>query len=600
LSTGYRAVGWNRQKKIYDGVMLGGVLLYVGGFAALGLAWRPDLTAETLLIRGLGSAALLLLHVLLTIGPMARLDPRFLPLLYNRRHMGVTVFLLGLLHGGLATLQFHAFGDENPLVSVLTATPWGQPSALPFAPFGLLALLIFFGMAATSHDFWLRLLTAPVWKRLHMLVYLAWASLELHVAFGLLRSERSPVLLGLLCFGALWVAGLHLLAALRERATDAPLVDPPEADGFVRAVDVEDIPEGRARIVCLSGERVAIFRYEGRISAISNVCRHQNGPLGEGRVVDGCVTCPWHGYQYLPDTGASPPPFTEKVPTFRVRVAGHAVYVHPTPLPAGTRVEPALIAANTRSPDSGPPQPFYIGWQDRMPAPLARAVRGLTLRRLLLAAGVCGLFVSSLSATLPSRFDFGHPREFEGVIANLPNPLLLVSRPDATTPSSSAWLLVRPYKFGADDLFSGLEGHRVRLSGTLAWLDERTLLEVVPESVQDLGPATVDLRERPVGKVRLRGEIVDSKCYLGVMNPGDLNVHRDCAARCLSGGVPPAFVVQDSLGARRAILLVGAGGESVNQAALAVVAEPLEITGQLSQLGELYVLRADPSSWRRL
>jgi len=106
---------------------------------------------------------------------------------------------------------------------------------------------------------------------------------------------------------------------------------------------VDGIPEKCAKVVSLEGERVAVFRYDGKISAVSNVCRHQNGPLGEGRIVDGCITCPWHGYQYLPESGASPPPFTEKVPTFRSRVVGEKVLVHPHAYPPGTPVEPARI-----------------------------------------------------------------------------------------------------------------------------------------------------------------------------------------------------------------------------------------------------------------
>src|SRR5206468_10977155 len=115
-------------------------------------------------------------------------------------------------------------------------------------------------------------------------------------------------------------------------------------DDFVNACAIADIPENRARIVCLSGERVAIFKYDGKISAVSNVCQHQNGPLGEGKIVFGCITCPWHGYQYQPDTGASPPPFVEKVPTFNVHVKNGRVFVHPKPNPAGTRAEPARAA----------------------------------------------------------------------------------------------------------------------------------------------------------------------------------------------------------------------------------------------------------------
>jgi sulfoxide reductase heme-binding subunit YedZ len=122
----------------------------------------------------------------------------------------------------------------------------------------------------------------------------------------------------------------------------------PTGAGFVEVCGVDDIIEKRARIVCLSGERVAIFKYDGKISAVSNACQHQNGPLGEGRILDGCITCPWHGYQYRPETGASPPPFVEKVPTFNVRVQDGRVFVHPKPNPAGVRAEPARIESAMR------------------------------------------------------------------------------------------------------------------------------------------------------------------------------------------------------------------------------------------------------------
>jgi len=66
-------------------------------------------------------------------------------------------------------------------------------------------------------------------------------------------------------------------------------------------------------------------------------------PLGEGRVIDGLVTCPWHGFQYEPATGASPAPFTEKVPTFRLRLQGDEVWIDPRPNPAGVRVDPVEV-----------------------------------------------------------------------------------------------------------------------------------------------------------------------------------------------------------------------------------------------------------------
>ncbi len=360
MSLSYEAVQWNRQKKIYDRLMLAGVALYLGLFVGAGFALHPDATAEAVLIRGLGTAALLLLHVILSIGPLARLDPRFLPLLYNRRHMGVTMFVLALAHGAFSIVQFHGFGNLNPLLSVLVSNPRVDSlSQFPFQPLGLAALAILFLMAATSHDFWLANLSAPVWKSLHMMVYVAYALIVLHVALGVLQAETAPLLAVLLGAGVVWVLGLHLVAGFKGAALDREDDVAPEArqrdtvapearerdtaEGFVDICAVDDIVENRGKVVTLAGERVAVFRYDGKVSAMSNVCQHQNGPLGEGKVVDGLVVCPWHGFQYKPDCGASPAPFTEKVPTFRVRLDGRRVLVDPRPRPPGTTTEPAII-----------------------------------------------------------------------------------------------------------------------------------------------------------------------------------------------------------------------------------------------------------------
>ena len=221
MSHTYRAVGWNRQKRVYDLLLVGGVLAYLAVYVLANLTLRPQITAETLLIRAFGTAALVLLHVVLSIGPLCRLDSRFLPLLYNRRHMGVTMFVLALAHGGLSIVQFHTLGELNPLVSVLVSNGrYASLASFPFQPLGLAALVILFLMAATSHDFWLANLTPPVWKALHMGVYVAYALVVLHVALGVLQAETSPILTALLGLGLAWVVGLHLLAARRSAARD--------------------------------------------------------------------------------------------------------------------------------------------------------------------------------------------------------------------------------------------------------------------------------------------------------------------------------------------------------------------------------------------
>ena len=52
------------------------------------------------------------------------------------------------------------------------------------------------------------------------------------------------------------------------------------------------------------GEHIlAVFRHEGRLYVIDGMCAHQGGPLAAGTVAHGCVTCPWHGWQYELETG---------------------------------------------------------------------------------------------------------------------------------------------------------------------------------------------------------------------------------------------------------------------------------------------------------
>ena len=321
-------------------------MAFLAVFMGIGLALFPKITVEILLIRAFGLAAIVLLHLILVIGPLARLDRRWLPLLYNRRHLGVSMFLLGFIHSLLVILTYHAGGTVNPILSIFISDAGTTMGSFPFQAFGFAALLILFVMAATSHDFWLTNLTAPVWKTLHMLVYLAYVLLVVHVAFGVLQAETSPVYAALLAVGVLTVAGLHLVAGWRQRGLDIPAAGE-EADGMVEICKVADLQENVPFGATVGGERLAVLRYEeNKISVVSGVCQHQNGPLAEGRFVKGCLTCPWHGYQYKPEDGSSPPPFNEKIPTFAVQIRDGVVWVDPKPKPAGTRVEPAIVESH--------------------------------------------------------------------------------------------------------------------------------------------------------------------------------------------------------------------------------------------------------------
>ncbi|MEM1296742.1 MAG: Rieske 2Fe-2S domain-containing protein [Verrucomicrobiota bacterium] len=344
MSATYQAIGWNAFKKRHDIILVIAVVLFLATFIGVALALNPQQTPPILIIRSTAVAAITLLHFILMIGPMARLDKRWLPLLYNRRHLGVTMFLLALIHSAFATLLYHGYSDINPIVSIFVTDAGTSITTFPFQAFGFVALLILFVMAATSHDFWLANLTAPIWKVLHMGVYIAYAFLIIHVAFGVLQSETHPVFAILTGVGVGVVSLLHLIAGWKEKGIDRDPKHEAKDDGYVAVCSVDDLEEDTPFGTTVGGERVAILRYEGnKVSAVSGVCQHQNGPLTEGKFIYGCLTCPWHGYQYKPEDGTSPEPFTEKIPTFHLRVEGNTILIDPDPKPAGTLVEPVTV-----------------------------------------------------------------------------------------------------------------------------------------------------------------------------------------------------------------------------------------------------------------
>lgn len=344
MSARYRPVQWNRSKLAYDLCLGAGVAIYL----LLYLRWAPGLVEPPLIggselrMRAFGTCAFWMLTLILCIGPLARLDRRFLPILYNRRHFGVLTFFVALAHLDAVLGWYTAFSPIDPWVALLAANTDLTFLGFPFEWLGLAALAILFAMAATSHDFWLAFLTPPVWKRLHMLVYAAYGLIVMHVTLGVLQAETHPAYAIMTGASLAAVAGLHLLAGAVEARRDAlPTVGP---DGWVRVSRIADLRDGVGRAVTLpDGERAAVFRHGDKISALSNACAHQNGPLGEGRILDGCVTCPWHGFQYDPETGCAPAPFTEKVATYRLRRDGDWVLIDPRALPPGTRTEPVRI-----------------------------------------------------------------------------------------------------------------------------------------------------------------------------------------------------------------------------------------------------------------
>jgi hypothetical protein len=248
---------------------------------------------------------------------------------------------------------------------------------------------------------------------------------------------------------------------------------------------------------------------------------------------------------------------------------------------------------------------FYIGWEAKAAPGIGKKVRRTVIALLLLALIAPIAFAVSQHTIGRAMFEYGEEKNFSGILELSPYPHLLVPRPngDGIAPDYSTYYLVAQWKFGLDRaVLAPFDGHPVKLKGALIYRDNQTMLETRNEWIQADAktPAAAIPPTMSLGKETFVGEIVDSKCFLGVMNPGELTPHRACAVRCISGGVPPVLVVQPKAGPAIYLLLVSADGKTVNQQVLDLVAEPVEITGEVERQGELLILRADPATYRKL
>ena len=200
---------------------------------------------------------------------------------------------------------------------------------------------------------------------------------------------------------------------------------------------------------------------------------------------------------------------------------------------------------------------FYIGYEPDMPAQLAVRIHRVARALVALALVMPAVLVFSEDRFAPGVFEYGRVRTFSGRIVEFPYPALVAD--DATGANGVYWL-VGPGKHSAENIVDGRDGQRVQLSGSLIERAGDAMIEVVPDSLIMAGTRTTAIEPlRSLGVVLVEGEVVDSKCHLGVMKPGEGPTHRDCAVRCLLGRIPPMFVPHDRAGVGRVTLVSDAG-----------------------------------------
>ena len=123
-------------------------------------------------------------------------------------------------------------------------------------------------------------------------------------------------------------AGPPAAAAGREPPPAAP-----RDDGFVFAARADALREGSGLEVEVAGQSCVLFRVNGEVHALEGRCPHAGGPLAEGTLSAGVVTCPWHGWRFDACSGCSVEPPGNDVARYETRVEAGAVLVRPPSAP---------------------------------------------------------------------------------------------------------------------------------------------------------------------------------------------------------------------------------------------------------------------------
>ncbi len=251
-------------------------------------------------------------------------------------------------------------------------------------------------------------------------------------------------------------------------------------------------------------------------------------------------------------------------------------------------------------PDQPMAEEMYVGYLP-VPAGYRRFLRFAIPGILWIMVAVAFVIARSQPAPGQGVWDDAQARSFTGTIVAHPYPMVYAD--DRGDGKPGAVLLVETGKHGGEQRAAMVDGQRARISGWPLHRDGRFMVELEPGADAlraEPGPSTPAPEPRAIGRVTLRGEIMDSKCFLGAMKPGEGRTHKECATLCISGGIPPMLVTRDAAGAATYYLLLNPEGAPLDKEAYEFIADPVEVSGELESAGGLLRLRVGPADIRRL
>ena len=229
---------------------------------------------------------------------------------------------------------------------------------------------------------------------------------------------------------------------------------------------------------------------------------------------------------------------------------------------------------------------FYIGYGDRPGAKTRASLRKFVIVVLFFLLAGAFLFAFFQRTAVNSSFDFGNPTKIKGIYHESPYPMLLVQLDETT---SKDILLLGFGKFGPNaylkelrNTAGNLHGKLLQIEGQLIYYNGKTLLEIDDsQKIKLLNKQTNNIIAPSTKQtITVSGEVVDPKCYFGVMKPGYGKIHRSCAALCISGGIPPVLVAKNEDASNRYFLLTDMKGNPLHQDIVPYIGQPAQFSGE--------------------
>lgn len=235
------------------------------------------------------------------------------------------------------------------------------------------------------------------------------------------------------------------------------------------------------------------------------------------------------------------------------------------------------------------PKPdFYVGY---LPTPPSHR----RFLKLLLPMFLIAMLAASVLVARAQR-DPGASQIVSAEVASWTGTLYMEPYPMLITDDRTIYLVMGMGKFGVADRVAEFDGVRCIVEGWALARSDRHGIQLAPESnaIRRDSSGLGSVESKPVLSssklVRLTGEIVDGKCYLGAMKPADGKGHKACAILCIDGGLPPLFASIDPNQFDQLPLVLIDGNAQLPDEILKLAGETVILEGNLQSMGGLQIL----------